>query len=311
MKIVLVGATGFVGSHLLPALARAGHECLALTRHAQSCRQLAVTPGVRLQSCDVFDEASLRAAMDGAGAVFSMAGILNEKGRNGKGFERVHVELPRLILQACQATGTRRLVHLSALHAGEGESFYLKTKGEAERMIRAADHVDATLVQPSVIFGAGDSFFNRFAALLKLAPVMPLACPEARMQPVWVGDLVRAMVAALDDPETVGEDLVAVGPRDYSLRELVQFTADTLGLKRRIIGLPDGLARFQAAVMDFVPGKPFSTDNYRSLKTDNTSVQNSLWRFGITPRSIEAEVPGYLLGSRHQKALDRMRRKVG
>ena len=308
MKIVLIGATGFVGSHVLPALASAGHECLALTRHRASCRQLAVTPGVSLLQRNAFDESSLEQALQGADAVVSMAGILNEKGRDGSGFRRVHVELPERILEACRAAGVARMVHVSALHAGRGESYYLKSKGEAETMIRAAEHVASTIVQPSVIFGAGDSFFNRFAALLRIAPVMPLACPDARMQPVWVGDLAQLIVHSLAERETRGATLVAVGPQDYSLRELVQFTADTIGVKRQIIGLPNALSRAQAAMMDFVPGKPFSTDNYHSLQTDNTSEENSLWRFGISPRSIEAEVPRYLAGSRHQQSLNRMRR---
>ena len=184
------------------------------------------------------------------------------------------------------------------------------SKGQAEERIREATDIGSTIVQPSVIFGAGDSFFNRFHTLLKFAPVLPLACPEARMQPVWVGDLVRMIRLALEDPETIGQTLIAVGPEEYSLRELVEFTARTAGLKRRIVGLPDGLARLQGFLMDFVPGKPFSSDNYRSLQTDNTSTENSLWRFGIQPRSIEAIVPCYLGDQDHQHHLDKYRQRV-
>ena len=204
----------------------------------------------------------------------------------------------------------RRLVQVSALNAGKGKSHYLITKGEAEEHIRAATDIDSTILQPSVIFGEGDSFFNRFGDLLKAAPVLPLACPEARMQPVWVGDVVAAIAAALQNPKTIGQTLPLVGPRDYSLKELVEFTAAAVGLKRRIIGLPDGLARLQGRVMDLIPGKPFSSDNYLSLQTDNTSSENALPALGIKPRSIESVVPGYLGGSPHQHRLDKFRKRV-
>jgi NADH dehydrogenase len=310
MRIVLLGATGFVGHHLLPALSAAGHECLALTRYPPGCRELEVIPRVQLAAADIRDEQQLQRHFAGADAVVNMVGILNERGRNGKGFREVHVGTVERVLAACRAVGVRRFMQVSALNAGKGESHYLKSKGEAEALIRAAADIDYTIVQPSVIFGEGDDFFNRFGALLKMAPVLPLACPGARMQPVWVGDVTRLMTLALVDAKTVGETLVTVGPEVYTLRELVEFTACVLGLKRKIVGLPDGLARLQAGVMDFVPGKPFSSDNYKSLQTDSVSTENSLRRFGIRPRSIEAEVPLYLAGSRHQAQLDRCRKRV-
>jgi NADH dehydrogenase len=170
--------------------------------------------------------------------------------------------------------------------------------------------MDVTIIRPSVIFGRGDSFFNRFAALLKVAPVLPLACPEARMQPVWAGDVAELVARVIDDKSAYGRSLDAVGPTEYSLRELVEFAAKTAGLRRRVIGLPDALARLQAAVMDFVPGKPFSSDNYRSLQTPNTSDENGLLEYGIRPSSIESLVPGYLAQGRRQRRLDECRRRI-
>lgn len=310
MRIVLLGATGFLGHHLLPQLSAAGHECLALTRNRPTCRDLAVLPRVRLKQVKQWDAESLSPLFSGADAVVSMVGILNESGRKGDGFRKVHVELVEHVVAGCRDNGVRRIVHVSAIGAGEGTSHYLVTKGEAEALLRAEEAIDETIIRPSVIFGRGDDFFNRFAGLLKLAPVLPLACPEARMQPVWAGDVAALIAHTLTDPDTVSETLDAVGPRVYSLRELVAFTAATIGLRRRIVGLPDGLARLQAAVMDFVPGKPFSSDNYRSLQTPNTSDDNALPRFGIRPRSIEAEVPGYLCQGHHQYRLDDCRRRV-
>jgi len=310
MRVVLLGATGFVGHHVLPRLSADGHDCLALSRYRMSCRDLSIIPRVEVRQTDVYDPAKLAAAFGGADAVVNMVGILNESGRRGKGFHKAHVELVERVIDSCRSAGVRRLVQVSALHAGKGRSHYLRSKGQAEECIRQASDIDSTILQPSVIFGAGDSFFNRFAGLLQLAPVLPLACPDARMQPVWVGDVAAVVAASLTDDSTVGETLVLVGPRDYSLRELVEFTASVIDRKPRIIGLPDALARVQGFLMDFVPGKPFSTDNYLSLQTDNTSEENSLPRFGIRPRSIESVVPGYLRTSPRQQRLATFRQRA-
>jgi NADH dehydrogenase len=202
-------------------------------------------------------------------------------------------------------------VQISALNAGKGKSHYLVSKGEAEERIRAASDLESTILQPSVIFGEGDSFFNRFAGLMRMAPVLPLACPGSRLQPVWVGDVAAAVAAVVADPETSGRTLVLVGPRDYSLRELIEFTACIGEIKCRIVGLPDGLARMQARLMDFVPGKPFSTDNYLSLQVDNVSEHNDLPALGIQPRSIEAVLPGMLGASVRQCRLDECRKRAG
>src|SRR5690606_4508306 len=126
-----------------------------------------------------------------------------------------------------------------------------------------------TSFRPSVIFGPGDSFFNRFARLLKRVPlVFPLACPNARFAPVYVGDVAEAFARALKDPQLYGRRLALCGPREYTLQQLVAYTAECLGLRRLILPLPDFLSRIQAAIFDFVPGKPFSTDNYRSTLVD-------------------------------------------
>lgn len=310
MQIVLLGATGFLGHHLLPCLSAAGHNCRVLSRYKPGCRELTILPRVEVRQADIHDDDQLERHFAGADAVINMVGILNESGRKGKGFRRAHVELTERVINTCLNQGVHRLVQVSALNAGKGSSYYLKSKGEAEDLIRSAEGLSSTIVQPSVIFGEGDSFFNRFAGLLKAVPVMPLACPDSKLQPVWVGDVVAAMTSALDEPETFGQTLIMVGPEEYTLRELVEFTACVIGRKRKIIGLPDALSRLQGRVMDFVPGKPFSSDNYRSLQTDNTSIENSLWRFGISPRSIENTVPLYLAGKGHQERLDRCRKKA-
>jgi uncharacterized protein YbjT (DUF2867 family) len=273
-------------------------------------RELSIIPRVEVRQTDVYDPEKLAECLRGADAAINMVGILNEPGRKGKGFHRAHVELTERLIAACRAAGVRRFVQVSALNAGMGKSHYLVSKGEAEARIRAAGDLDSTILQPSVIFGEGDAFFNRFAGLLRLAPVLPLACPNALMQPVWVGDVAAAITAVLPDKASFGRTLVLVGPRAYSLRELVTLTARAVGSQCRILGLPDGLSRVQARVMDFLPGKPFSTDNYLSLQTPNTSEANSLPELGISPRSLESVVPKMLGVSARQYRLDGFRKKV-
>ncbi|HMB59541.1 MAG TPA: complex I NDUFA9 subunit family protein [Xanthomonadales bacterium] len=307
MRIVLLGATGFVGEHLLPELSRRGHDCVVLARSPNRCRDLRLIPGVEIRQSLSLSPDKLAPLLEGVDAAINLVGILNERGFGGRGFYRAHVKTVQNLLDACQAAGVRRVVQISALNAGKGESHYLASKGEAEALLRSSKFVDATILQPSVIFGDGDSFFNRFAALLRLMPVFFLACPSSRLQPVWVGDVVTAVGEVLDRQGTAGKTLELAGPRVYTLKQLVQWTARAIGRKRWVIGLPNLLSRMQAMVMDFVPGKPFSTDNYKSLQLDNISKNNALPNLGISPRSINAVVPGYLCGSSHQHRLDRWR----
>jgi len=309
MRIVLVGASGFLGRYLLNALVADGHHCVVLSRAAVRHGNIGLVPGVELVQADVYDADALVAQVKGADAVVSMAGILNESGRGGKGFHKVHVETVEAIIKACGQAGVTRVLHVSALHAGKGSSHYLKSKGEAEGLLTKAGSLNVTIFQPSVIFGRGDRFFNRFAVMLQLSWVMPLACPKARLQPVYAVDVAAAMAAALDDPMTHGKSYELGGPQSYTLKELVEWTASNMGLRRRIIGLPGPLSATMAAWMGLMPGKPFTMDNYRSLQTDSTTEQNGFAYFGIVPRSIETVVPDYLTGSVQQRRLQAYRRQ--
>ncbi len=309
MKIVLVGGSGFLGRAVVMALAGEGHECLVLTRMPNRAKEFALQPGTRVLAADVYSESRLAAVFGGADLVISMAGILNESGFKGHGFHRVHVELVNTIIKACRVAGVLRLLHVSAIGAGQGRSHYLKTKGEAEAALWASG-LDVTIFQPSVIFGPGDGFFNRFATLLRLAPILPLACASSRLQPVFSGDVAMAIAQVAASQAHSGSTLQLGGCRDYSLIELVRFTAKTLGLKRLVVPLPDAVSKLQGSVMDFVPGKPFSSDNYISLQLDNVTSDNALPRLGITPQSIESIVPGYLGQSARQRQLGAFRERA-
>lgn len=310
MRIVLVGASGFLGKHLLQALGREKHQCVVLSRDANHRSTVGMIPGVHLVQADIYDIDVLAEQFSGADAVISMAGILNEQGRDGQGFYTVHVQLVKGIIEACKRESVSRLLHVSALNAGMGKSHYLKTKGEAERLLLTADGLNVTIFQPSVIFGRGDEFFNRFATMLSLMPVMPLACPKAKLQPVYVGDVVTVMLASLEDPMTWGKCYELAGPEVFTLKALVEWTAATIGKRRYILGLPGPLSAAMAAIMDWVPGKPFSRDNYLSLKTDNIANQDGFTYFGVSPLSIDLVVPDYLSGSARQRRLDSFRRQA-
>ncbi|MGH8372082.1 MAG: complex I NDUFA9 subunit family protein, partial [Gammaproteobacteria bacterium] len=148
--------------------------------------------------------------------------------------------------------------------------------------------------EPSVIFGPGDSFMNRFAGLLRLMPVFPLACPDAKFAPVYVGDVADAFVRSYADATTFGRRYSLCGPKVYSLLELVQLAARSVHLSRWVIGLPGWASWLQAAMMEWLPGKPLSLDNYNSLKLDSVCSADNLSSFGITPTPLEAVLPGYL-----------------
>lgn len=297
-KICILGGTGFVGRRLTARLSEAGHDVVILTRQRERQRDLLVLPTVRLVQGDAYDPEFLRKQFEDRDTVINLVGILNEKGRDGRGFAWVHAELPSMIVEACRQTGVTRLLHMSALHASlMAPSHYLRTKAEGENAIQRAASPDlhVTSFRPSVIFGPGDGFLNRFAALLRLTPgIFPLACPDARFQPVYVEDVVHAFVESIDSYKTFGERYNLCGPKVYTLREIVAYVAKLIDKHVCIIGLNDTLSRLQAAVFDFVPGKPFSLDNYRSLQVDSVCEKGFPWAFGSTPKSLEEIAPDYL-----------------
>jgi NADH dehydrogenase len=297
-KICLLGGTGFVGKRLAARLSGAGHDVVILTRRAVRHRDLLVLPTARLAEGDVHDAEFLRQQFEGKDTVINLIGILNEKGRSGKGFTRAHAELPGKVAQACRETGVPRLLHMSALHAARtAPSCYLRTKALGEEAVHRAESPDfhVTSFRPSVIFGPGDGFLNRFAGLLRLTPgVFPLACPGSRFQPVYVEDVVRAFTESLDNHKTFGQRYDLCGPQVYTLREIVEYVAKLIDRRVCVIGLTDGLSWLQAATLEFMPGKPFSLDNYRSLQIDSVCEKGFPEMFGITPASLEEIAPGYL-----------------
>jgi uncharacterized protein YbjT (DUF2867 family) len=188
-------------------------------------------------------------------------------------------------------------LHMSALkaNADRGPSHYLRTKGQAEQLIRTqAGDVRYTIFKPSVIFGPNDSFTNRFAKLLKLMPVLPLACADARMTPAYVDDVARAFMAALESSRTFGRSYELCGPDIYSLEEIVRFVRQQIGVRRAIVPLPPSLGRMQAWAGEFLPGKPFSLDNFASLSVAGICSEDGFAGLGIDPQPMSVIVPRYL-----------------
>jgi len=298
LRICVLGGTGFIGSHLVHRLANLGHSVTVLTRRPERHREFRIGSSVRLLETNPYDSDALQIAIQDMDCVINLTGILNEEGKSS--YQGAHVDLPRTLVKVMRAAGVTRLLHMSALNANVNEthSRYLKSKGQGEDLVHQAPGLDVTSFQPSVVFGPGDSFFNRFATLLRLSPlVFPLACAGSRFAPVYVADVIAAFVRALDDNSLSGQRLELCGPNTYSLQQLVQYTAQVIGRNTRVIGLPGFAARIQGRILGLVPGKPFTIDNYYSLQRDSVCKQPALAALGITPRSIEAIVPVYLGGS--------------
>jgi NADH dehydrogenase len=301
-SVLVVGGSGFIGRHVVAALANQGIRVTVPSRHRERAKHLILLPTVDVVETDITAPGALERLVRGQQAVINLVGILrsrrgrhDERGPNdyGPDFARLHVELPQLIAAACRAQGVKRLLHISALGASpSAPSEYLRSKANGEQVVLAAEDLDVTVFRPSVVFGPEDAFLNTFAILARFFLVLPIGCPEARFQPVYVGDVARAMTRALDDPETHGKVYELCGPRQYTLKQLVEFVCQVTGRDRIVIGLPDRLSYLQAFVMEKLPGKLMTRDNYLSMQVP--SVCTGTFPFGIQPQALEAVAPTYL-----------------
>ncbi len=295
-SVLVVGGSGFLGRHLIAALAARGVKVVVPTRRRERAKHLILLPTVDVVEADIFAPGVLERLAAGRQAAINLVGILHgrrgrpdERGPNdyGPDFARVHVELPQALLAACRASGARRLLHVSALGVAPGApSEYLRSKAFGEQAVLAADDLDVTVFRPSIVFGPEDRFLNTFASLLKLLPGMAVPCPGARLQPVHVGDVARAMVAALDDAQTHGKVYELCGPQAYTMKQLVEYVCAATGRRRLIVGLSDRLSYLQARLMEWTPGPLMTRDNYFSMQVP--SVCSGSFPFGIQPQPLEA-----------------------
>lgn len=299
-NIVILGGTGFVGRHLCAALVEQGHTVRVLSRNPQKHKDMTVLPTLILKKVDVYQQGELDNACKGVDVVINLIGILNEDGaHNGSGFRKAHMTVAQKVIHACIHNQVPRLLHMSALNADstKGASHYLRTKGEAESYVHkhSNSQVDVTSFRPSVIFGKGDSFLNRFAKLLKMSPgFMLLPAADSSYAPIYVGDIVSVMIQSIDNAKTFGERYDLCGPKVYTLKELVTYVAAIKHIHCKIIGLSPGLSKFMAVFMEFLPGTPFSRDNFLSTRVPSVCNADFPAVFHIKPTALESVAPLYL-----------------
>ena len=335
-NVCVVGGSGFVGKHIVRQLHDAGYRVRVPTRHRERAKDLLVLPSVEVVEANVHNPIELSRLLAGMDAVINLVGILNERktGRVDKpsarrgDFHESHVELPRKILHACAEHGIRRVLHMSALNAdATARSGYLRSKGAGEAIVREAglphsenerwyldgpkfvkgQNMATTVFRPSVIFGRGDSFLTMLSGLIHKFPVLPLASPGAKFQPIFVEDVAHAFVSALENPATFGQAYDLCGPKIYTLKQIVEYVAGLDGRYRTIFGLSDRLSYWNAFLLEHLPGKLMTRDNYYSMQVD--SVCNCAFPtvFGFQPTAMEIVAPHYLSSTAVHSKYDELR----
>jgi uncharacterized protein YbjT (DUF2867 family) len=303
------GGSGFIGRYVVTNLARAGWLVRVAVRRPDEAlflKTAGVVGQVTPVAANVRDRASVARAVAGADAVVNLVGILHEGG--SQKFEAVHAEGARAIAEEAVRAGARHLVQISAIGADpNSDSAYVRTKAAGEAAVRQA-FPSATILRPSIVFGAEDGFFNRFARMAQLAPALPLiGGGKTRFQPVYVGDVAEAVVRAIETPEAAGQTYELAGPKIYSFAELMRMVLHETGRRRPLVPLPfaiasaigcvaQGATRAVNALVPILPGPALTIDQVRQLKRDNVPSAGSagLTDLGITPTGVEAVIPAYL-----------------
>ena len=289
-KVLVLGGSGFIGRHLVAQLARREIQVIVPSRRRERAKHLILLPTVDVVQADIFDPAELEGLVRGQDAVVNLVGVLHGN------FARAHAELPQAVVAACRAAGVKRLLHMSALGADvNGPSEYQRTKAMGERAVLEAKDLEVTVFRPSVVFGPEDRFLNTFATMARFMPVIAVPCPEARFQPVYVGDVAGVMMRTLEDTASYGKVYELGGPRQYTLKALVQLVCALTERRRVVIGLPDWASRMQAFVLEKLPGQLMTRDNYRSMQVPN--ITGEPFPFGLAPQSVEALASTWLLPS--------------
>jgi len=298
MTAVVFGGGGFIGRHLVRRLGKAGAIVRVPSRHPTRLgylRTAGVVGQIVPELVGPFDDEELAATIQGADVVINLIGILAEGGANS--FDRIHAMLPGRIAAAAAAAGVKRLVHVSAIGAdAHSASAYARTKAAGEEAVRAA-FPQATIVRPSIVFGPEDKFFNRFAGMALMSPVLPLiGGGDTKFQPVYVGDVADGIMAVLKTPESAGKTYEFGGPETYSFKQLMELMLAEIGIKRLLVSLPWGLARFQAGFAQHLPGAPLTPDQVELLKHDNvlSGTAPGLTDLGIQPAAPELMLPTFL-----------------
>jgi uncharacterized protein YbjT (DUF2867 family) len=298
LTAAVFGGGGFIGRHLVRRLGKSGAVVRVPSRHVSRLsylRTAGVVGQIVPEIVGAFDDQELTAAIRGADVVINLIGILAENRRNG--FERIHTAIPGRIAAVAAATGVKRLIHVSAIGADpHSTSAYARSKAAGEEVVKAA-FPQATIIRPSIIFGPEDQFFNRFAAMAQISPALPLiGGGHTRFQPVYVGDVADGIMAAIANPDSAGRTYEFGGPEVHEFRDLMKLLLAEMGISRLLVPLPWGLARFQARVAEYIPGKPLTRDQVELLKTDNvlSGAAPGLADLGVRPTAVELILPTFM-----------------
>lgn len=310
-KICVIGGAGFVGSSIVSKLDAAGYQVKVLTRHRERAKYLILLPNVQVQTCDIHHDDALSNSLRGCDAVINLVGILHQSRRHT--FDAVHHQLPKRLVKICNDLAIERFIHMSALGASEqAPSEYLRSKALGEiALSEFKGDVDITTFKPSVIFGRGDQFINLFASLIKFSPVIFLAKPDAKFQPIWVEDVATVFVNSLQNGETFAKSYNLVGPKVYRLREIVQKIMDVMGKTRWVVGLSDKLSYLQAWCLEWLPVKLLTRDNIRSMEVASISEEPMAKEIAIALMPLEVVMPEYIVNKTPRAAYDQFRTAAG
>lgn len=292
------GGTGFVGTQIVYALAKAGYAIKIATRvpeRAYFLRPCGNVGQVVPLACNYSDPKSIAKAVQGSDVVVNCIGALFEKGEQS--FQKAHIDIPAAIAKSCADYNVDRFVHISALACDRGTSKYAKSKYKGEEAIHA-QYPSAIILRPSVIFGEGDDFFNMFAKMATILPILPLiGGGETQFQPVYVGDVVDATMAAVNTPDADGKIYALGGPEILSFKQIFERLFSYTGQTPILLSLPFGLAKIQAAFLSMLPKPLLTRDQVESLKTDNivTNDELTLSDLGVNPTALDIILPTYLV----------------
>ncbi len=332
IKTILVfGGTGFIGSSLVPKLVAKGLRVLLVTRRLKQARELQTLPTVEVIELKSLTPDTVAPLIQRSQAVINLVGILH--GRHGKkpepdldndpryrpledpygpDFGAAHVELPKMLANLALAHNVKRFIHVSAfgthLPKAKLPSMYLRSKAAGERAISGLPGLHTTIFRPSVVFGEHDKFLNMFASMQKLPIVLPLARGGCKFQPVYVEDLTHAITNSLENILTFGKTYDMVGPEIFTLAQIVRLSGRYAGHQRPIIPIPDLAGRFQALVLEMLPGPTLmSEDNFNSLSVDNALSEDYQWpvELGVTPHALTQIAPTYLSDSAPRFSVER------
>ncbi len=296
--VTIFGGSGFVGTTLVEYLAKTGVRIRVAVRRPNSAmhvKPLGDVGQIQVVQANLRDEKSVKAAVRGADAVINLVGILYESG--AQKFNKVQAEGAGTVARACAEFGVGTLIHMSALGADENSpALYGRSKALGEKAVRT-HFPAATILRPSVIFGPGDGLFNRFAQAVSTFPVMPVFSGDTKFQPVYVGDVVKVMIRALDDAAMRGETYELGGADVYSLRELMQLAAREARRKVCFVDVPAFIAPLKVFFLGLLPNPPITPDQFKMLRRDNVVDDDAkgLAELGITPTLVESVLPGYMV----------------